>query len=215
MKRPFLILGANNPELVRLYERCKERDPEIDLLGFLDNDPEKRGKEFFGFPIFGGHETLDEPRFRGVGVLNAITRDARVRHETTRQILQHGAHLVSLIHPSVDVGRVRLGSGLYLQEGVVVQAGCVLEDNVSIHIGTVVGHETRIGHSSFIAHGGAISGCCDIGSRVFVGVGANILPRVRIGDGAVVGGGAVVLKDVESNTVVVGNPAKMLKRLDP
>jgi acetyltransferase-like isoleucine patch superfamily enzyme len=51
----------------------------------------------------------------------------------------------------------------------------------------------------------------DIGSDVWIGSGAIIMPGVTIGDGAVVGAGAVVLEDVAPNTIVVGNPARLLK----
>ena len=51
-----------------------------------------------------------------------------------------------------------------------------------------------------------------IGKNCFIGIGAMILPGVRIGDEVVVGAYAVVTKDVPSNTVVVGNPAKIVRR---
>ncbi len=52
-----------------------------------------------------------------------------------------------------------------------------------------------------------------IGNRVWIGANALILPGVTIGDDAVVGGGAVVTSDVESKTLVGGNPAKVIKKL--
>lgn len=52
-----------------------------------------------------------------------------------------------------------------------------------------------------------------IGKRVWIGAGATILPGVTIGDNAVVGAGSVVTKDVEANTIVAGNPAKIIKRI--
>ena len=48
---------------------------------------------------------------------------------------------------------------------------------------------------------------------VWIGGGAIILPGVTIGNGAVVGAGSVVTKDVPDNTVVAGNPAKIIKKL--
>lgn len=53
-----------------------------------------------------------------------------------------------------------------------------------------------------------------IGSRSFVGAGTIILPGVRIGDDVIIGAGSVVTKDVPSNTVVAGNPAKVIMGLD-
>lgn len=50
-----------------------------------------------------------------------------------------------------------------------------------------------------------------VGSQVWIGANVLVLPGVTIGDGAVVGGGSVVTKDVPAHTVVVGNPARVVK----
>ena len=49
-----------------------------------------------------------------------------------------------------------------------------------------------------------------IGNNVFIGAGSIIMPGVTIGDNVIVGAGSVVTKDVESNMVVAGNPAKVV-----
>ena len=54
-----------------------------------------------------------------------------------------------------------------------------------------------------------------IGNHVWVGAGATILKGVTVGDHAIIGGGSVVNKDVPPYAVVVGNPAKVVKYLDP
>ena len=54
-----------------------------------------------------------------------------------------------------------------------------------------------------------------IRDRVWIGFGAVILKGVTIGEGAIVGACSVVAKDVEPYTVVAGNPAVLLRRLDP
>jgi len=52
-----------------------------------------------------------------------------------------------------------------------------------------------------------------IGNNVWIGAGVNIMPGVHIGENAVIAGGAVVTKDVPANTVVGGNPAKVIRQL--
>jgi virginiamycin A acetyltransferase len=51
-----------------------------------------------------------------------------------------------------------------------------------------------------------------IGNDVWIGQNATILPGVHIGDGAIIGANSVVGKDVEPYTIVVGNPAKILRK---
>ncbi|MCP4294595.1 MAG: sugar O-acetyltransferase [Proteobacteria bacterium] len=53
----------------------------------------------------------------------------------------------------------------------------------------------------------------EIGDDVWIGGGAILCPGVKVGSGAVIGAGGVVTKDVLSNTVVAGNPCKVIKNL--
>lgn len=52
-----------------------------------------------------------------------------------------------------------------------------------------------------------------IGNNVWIGEKVCILPNVRIGDGAVIGAGSVVTKDIPSGSVAVGNPAKVIRKI--
>jgi acetyltransferase-like isoleucine patch superfamily enzyme len=109
----------------------------------------------------------------------------------------------------------RLGTGLYLQEAVQLQAEVEIGDNTSIHMGAVIGHESKIGQSVFIAHAVSVSGCCSVGDGTFVGTNATILPRTKIGCWATIGAGCVVTKDVPDYAVVVGNPGKVIRTNEP
>ena len=53
-----------------------------------------------------------------------------------------------------------------------------------------------------------------IGNRVFVGAGSIILPGITIGNDVVIGAGSVVSKDIPDNSLVVGNPARVISTLD-
>lgn len=53
-----------------------------------------------------------------------------------------------------------------------------------------------------------------IGNNVWIGAGAIIVPGITIGDNSVIGAGSVVTKDIPSNVVAVGNPCKVLRKID-
>ena len=52
-----------------------------------------------------------------------------------------------------------------------------------------------------------------IGNNVWIGTGVIILPNVTVGENSIIGAGAVVTKDVPANVVVVGNPARIIKKI--
>ncbi len=53
-----------------------------------------------------------------------------------------------------------------------------------------------------------------IGSRVFIGAGAIVLPGATIGDDCIIGAGSLVAGDIPSNSVAVGNPARVVSTLE-
>lgn len=82
-------------------------------------------------------------------------------------------------------------------------------DDVTISAARILAHDA----STKIWTGYSKIGCVKIGNRVFIGAGALILPNVTIGDDVVIGAGTVVNKDIPSNSVAVGNPARVIGTL--
>lgn len=83
-----------------------------------------------------------------------------------------------------------------------------------------IGNDVTITHSSILAHDASMKkllgkskvGKVVIGDRVFIGWGSIILPNVTIGNDVIVGAGTVICKDIPSDCVVAGNPAKVIGR---
>jgi sugar O-acyltransferase (sialic acid O-acetyltransferase NeuD family) len=209
------LLGAANPETIRMIRALQRSSPSLDFPGLLDNDPAKHGTDFYGLPVIGGCELIAQLAGPDVGFVSLITGNTRARYETGRAIVDAGGVLTNLIHPSVDLTLTHWGVGNYIQEAVIIQAEVRVGDNCSIHMGAIVGHESNIGNSVFIAHAVSISGACSIGDGTFIGTNATILPRTKIGKWATIGAGCVVTKDVPDYAVAVGNPAKVIKFNEP
>lgn len=113
----------------------------------------------------------------------------------------------------------------YRRLGVVIGDNCALLgcnlDAIAPHMITI-GNNVTITHAQILVHDATTKrilgytklGSVIIGDNVFIGWGAQILPNVIIGDNVIVGAGAVVAKNVTSNTVVVGNPARVVCSYD-
>jgi sugar O-acyltransferase (sialic acid O-acetyltransferase NeuD family) len=211
MKMSVVFLGAANPETIRMIRAVQAVDPTFSAAGFIDNDVRKAGTQFFGYPVLGGFEVIEELQAQGHRFVNLITGSTRVRYETSREMAARGCQFVNFIHPSVDLAMVELGVGNYVQEAVVLQAAVAIGDNSSIHMGSLIGHESIIGNSVFIAHGCRVSGSVTVGDGTFLGTSSVVLPRLAIGKWATVGAGAVVTRDVPDYATVVGVPARVIR----
>jgi UDP-N-acetylglucosamine acyltransferase len=115
-------------------------------------------------------------------------------------------------------GRVVIGDNNIISELVTIQrpadASCVTKigNNNLIMAHSHVGHDVQIGDDCEICTGTILGGYSIIEDGAKLKLGTTIRNRKIIGSGALVGLGAAVVKDVEPNTVVVGNPAKILTK---
>ena len=111
------------------------------------------------------------------------------------------------------------GKNIYLGKNVFINSGCKFQDQGGVYIddGALIGHNVVIAtlnhNLSVEKRGNLIPHPVHIGKNAWIGSNATILPGVIIGDGAVVAAGAVVTKNVAENTVVGGNPAKLIKKI--
>ncbi len=98
----------------------------------------------------------------------------------------------------------RIGSGFAIHhgQGIVVNNRVVIGDNCLIRQGVTLGN--RSDKDPY--------GCPIIENNVNIGANALVLGRVSIGDGAVIGAGAVVTRNVDAGDTVVGNPARSINK---
>lgn len=122
------------------------------------------------------------------------------------------SHIMSPMQ--IDMGRnVKVGSHVFINHGLTVMARGSIEIEDDVMIGPGVSLLTA--NHDLYDHHVLLCGKIILRKNAWIGAKAMILPGVTVGENAVVAGGAVVTKDVEPNTVVGGNPAKVLRQLEP
>lgn len=118
--------------------------------------------------------------------------------------------------PPETCGQVRIGDHCLILPGVRIQSAAeiVLGDDCMIAAGAYITDADWHGLYDRTQEGGARAPVV-LEKNVWVGEGACVLKGVTIGENSVVGARAVVADDVPPNVVVAGNPARIVKRLDP
>jgi sugar O-acyltransferase (sialic acid O-acetyltransferase NeuD family) len=115
-------------------------------------------------------------------------------------------HATAVISPSVK-----------LKDGIFAAANVSINPLVQIGIGVIcntscsIDHECVIGDFTHIAPGAVLCGNVKVGSNSFIGAGSVVKQGIRIGDNVMIGAGCVVIKDVEDNCIMIGNPQKKIK----
>jgi UDP-3-O-[3-hydroxymyristoyl] glucosamine N-acyltransferase len=114
------------------------------------------------------------------------------------------------------IGSVEIGDDVWIGacstveratiERTVIGANCKVDDLVQI------GHNCHIGENTLVMAGSILCGGAVLGKGCWIAPNTTIKEKVRLGDAAYTGLGAVVIEDVPENTVVVGNPARKLRK---
>ena len=114
-----------------------------------------------------------------------------------------------------QVGGVWLGDDVTIGTGSTIASGTLSPTVIRNHVKTDnlvhVAHNCVIGERSILAACAEVSGSVVIGKDVWLGPNCSIRDKIQIGDGATVGIGSVVTRDVPPWTVVAGNPARVLR----
>ena len=125
-----------------------------------------------------------------------------------------GLTFCTLVHRTAYVSPMtRLGEGVFVGANSVIAPGTTLERHVFVNRGVTIGHDNQIGEFTRVQPGASVGGLSVIGQGVTIGLGATLLERLRVGDHAIIAGGAVVLADVASAVMVAGVPATVRKQI--
>ena len=204
------IIGAG--ELGKLVAYHAATDAGFEIAGYYDDFV--KTESFNGKPVLGKcdqiladhKEKVFDQLFIGIGYDHMDVRSKYFEQFSGQIPFANIIHSSSYIDPSC-----KLGTGIFILPGNVLDLEVTVEDNVLINTGGTIAHHSKIGAHSFLAPAVQIAGLVMVAERCFIGIGATIVDCINVATGSVIGAGSVVLNDTEENSVSVGVPAKIVK----
>ncbi|PKK88735.1 MAG: sugar acetyltransferase [Candidatus Wallbacteria bacterium HGW-Wallbacteria-1] len=221
----ILIIGAGGHArvLTDLFDSISNSEGGSDCLcgnlkirGYIDNDENLWGASFLGKPVLGGDEYLMNSDPEEVVLVNAIgsVSSLKVRRNVHDRFSAMGFSYQTLIHPFSWVS-----PSAVVEEGCQIMAGAIVQTGARIGSGTIVNtkasvdHDCKIGKCCHLAPGTTLSGNVTLGDGVHIGTGATVIQGIKIGSRAVIGAGAVVVSDIPDDTLAMGVPARVVRKL--
>lgn len=174
--------------------------------------------------VFDDNEHLWNKRVQGVQISGPISNlkaregsqaviaigDNKIRR---RVALEMDLPWITVQHPtSVISPTAHVWPGAVIMAGAIIQPDSQVGQHSIVNTAAVIEHDCEIGAFVHVGPGVKLAGGVCVEEDVFLGLGACVLPRVRVGAGSTVGAGAVVVRDVQPGSTVVGVPAVPVKR---
>ena len=185
------------------------------ILGFIDRlEPTHVPKGFKAvseqrFLAPRSRATLREHRLLfGLGSVDADSTRLSVAHA----FILKGFVFDNVLHPMSNIS-----STAQIAQGTVVFAGAIVAANAQVGPLCIVNHNAIIDHDTVLekgvhaAPGSIVGGGAVVGQGSMIGSGAVIMQGVRVARGCTIGAGAVVIRDLDPDSRVAGNPARQIR----
>jgi len=206
--------GGNAREALMAIEAINKVQKTWEVVGFIDDDVSAWDKKLNGIKVLGDRDVLK--KFPNVHIL-AVPGNPKnylKRKEIIDSLRIEKSRFANVIHPSAAVSSdVKMGYNTLIMAHVIISCSVFVGNHCVILPNTTIAHDTQIGDYCCIGSNVAISGSVVIESNCYIGSGTNIRENITIGEKSLVGLGANVVSDVQKRVVIVGNPAKPMRKI--
>jgi sugar O-acyltransferase (sialic acid O-acetyltransferase NeuD family) len=180
------------------------------VITFFDDAIGSKSINLHDWRVEGNFEDLLSRKDEFDGIVVAIGNNA-IREQKLTALAEQGAPVISVVHPSAAISSLcRYGPGTVILANAVVNIDACLGLGVIVNSGAVVEHDCILDDCVHLSPGATLAGGVRVGRRAWIGASAAVKQLVSVGDDAVVGMGAVVLRDVPPKVTVVGTPSRPL-----
>jgi sugar O-acyltransferase (sialic acid O-acetyltransferase NeuD family) len=209
--RDLLLIGAGGfaRETAEAVRAVNGVQPTWNLLGFLDDDPQRRGTVVSGLPVLGPVETVHDRPDAQILVCTGRPTNYVSRRQIVERLACDEERHATVIHPMASVGSTcSVGRGTVLLAHAVLTADAVVGRHVAVMPHVVLTHDTRIGDWATLAAGVRVGGDAEVEDGAYIGAAACLKEGLTIGARAMIGLGAVVTTDVPAERLWYGTPAR-------
>ncbi len=216
MKSVVIVGAAQHAKVVLHILRTSKSGKNCNIVGFVDDNANLHGKKIDGTKVLGKFDDLPALKKKlkiDHGIIGISNRYMSVRALYFKKLAKFGLDYVNAIHDSAVIeSNTKIGRGVVINPNCVINSYASVGDNCVIYSNSVIEHEDVIGNNVYIGPGVILTADVRIGDNSFLGVGTKVIPHIKIGKNVIVGAGSVVTKNIGDNYVVVGVPAKILRK---
>ena len=211
-------IGGSNAfwEISELIDDINKVQNKYEIIAVLDDSPQLIGKQYNDLIVEGPVEKAkDFPN--DVKFIFAIGsfRTRLIRNKILKRLAIEESRFETLIHPSAKIfSTARIGYGCIVHYGTVVFNHTVMESFVVIAANCVIAVSNYLGRGALFGSNITTTTGVKIGSFSFIGSSSSIGENIEIGPGAQIGMGSLILKNIPAGSFVLGNPPKMLDKVE-